>query len=643
MSFSLCLAGLALLIASDPAQADSEPPDRWFAYRSFRPATAPIREFATLGVDTVCIFPANTDCSLGVPYSVSPPVWVGPDRYDFNSLDAQVALVVEANPKAKLLCLIDLNTPHWWVRLHGRQSGFEDTFYNQGKTIATPKWREDTKAYLQAFLTHMQTTYPDLVQGYILACGGTTEWQDCSWGEESATRRAAWRAWMQERGKPDPLDIPPASVREHTTHGIFRDPRKDALAIDYWRFAHWITGDGILYFARAAQEILNHETAVGVFYGYILELANGRLLYEAHLDFDRVFQSPDLDFFIAPGTYHDRQIGGASGYMVALESLRHHQKRFLHEIDHRTHTSKSTVELGVAVPGHHNGFPNEQATIAGLRREFSLALIEGTALWWFDMFGDWFKGERVLEALEQMEELWDRFASRPRESASEVAMIVDAESMLYVDGKTPIIRELMYNQRVGLYRMGAPFDVISMADLADMDMMRYKLLLFPNLFVVDKAKREILASKILRDGKTVIWVYAPGIISDNTYDPANVEALTGHAYGAEEIISKQMNEWTSVYAPQPNLSGTVLHDLARKAGVHVYSDAQEPLYANAQFLAVHSLDGGDRTYRLPRKSTRVTELFSGRVVAENTDTLTDRLDAPATMLYRLELEPHNSK
>jgi len=636
MCIAVCIVSLSLLTAPHLDTTVSETPDRWFAYRSFRPASEPIGQFAELGVDTVCIFPANTDCSLGVPYSVSPPIWTGPGRYDFSSLDAQVSLVLEANPKAKLLCLIDLNTPHWWVRLYGRQSGFEDTFYNQGKTIATPKWREDTKAYLQAFLTHMQTTYPGLVQGYVLACGGTTEWQDCSWGEESAPRRAAWRAWMHERGKPDPVDIPPASVREHVTHGIFRDPQKDALAIDYWRFAHWITGDGILYFAGAAQEVLNHETAVGVFYGYILELANGRLLYEGHLDFDRVYRSPDLDFFISPGSYYERQLGGASGYMVALESLRHHNKRFLHEIDHRTHTSKSTVELGVAVPGHNNGFPNEQSTIAGLRREFSLALIEGTALWWFDMFGDWFKGQPVLDAIGQMENLWEDFASEPRESASEVAMIVDAESMLYVDGKAPIIREFMYNQRAGLYRMGAPFDVISMADVADRDMTQYKLILFPNLFVVDEARRQVLDSKILRDGKTIVWVYAPGIIDGETYDPGHVEALTGHAYGAEELASKQMDGWTSIFAPKPNLPAPVLHDLAQQAGVHVYSEAHEPLYANARFLAAHSLDGGDKTFRLPRKCARVTELFSGRVVTENADTFTDHLDAPATVLYRLD-------
>ena len=265
--------------------------------------------------------------------------------------------------------------------------------------------------------------------------------------------------------------------------------------------------------------------------------------------------------------------------MVALESLRHHGKRFLHEIDHRTHTSKSTVDQGVTVPGHNNGFPNEQATVAGLRREFSLALLEDTALWWFDMFGDWFKGQQVLDAIGQMERLWTNFASEPRESASEVALIVDAESMLYVDGRAPLIPEFMYNQRAGLYRMGAPFDVLSMADVAEIDVTRYKLVLFPNLFAVDQAKREVLESKILRDGKTVVWVYAPGIIDGNTYDPAHVEALNGHRHGAQELASKDM-DWLGlgISAPKPNLPARCCTSPAQQSGrARVFAGAGTPV------------------------------------------------------------------
>lgn len=80
----------------------------------------------------------------------------------------------------------------------------------------------------------------------------------------------------------------------------------------------------------------------------------------------------------------------------------------------------------------------------------------------------------------------------------------------------------------------------------------------------------------------------------------------------------------------------VLRRLAREAGAHIYCDVEEPLYANDRMLALHTITGGLRTIALPRKCRRVTELFSGRVVAENTDHFEDTLTAPCTVLYEME-------
>ncbi|MCP4645323.1 MAG: hypothetical protein GY851_33075 [bacterium] len=609
--------------------------DRWFAYRSFRQQEDTMRDFARIGVDTVCFFPANTDCGLGVPYSAYPPVWVGPDTYDFESLDRQVGDIQQANPGAKLLCLIDLNTPCWWTRLHGGESGHGDTFYDQGRMIASEAWREETKAYEQAFLRHMSATYPGLVAGYILACGSTTEWLDFSRGEESIPRRAAWRKWMLDRGHEDPVDVPPMSVRDRTPHGIFRDPVEDRLAVEYWRFHAWLTGDAIQYFAGAAQEILDHRVKLGTFYGYILEHPLGQLLHKGHLDFDRVFQCPDLDFFVAPGSYYDRQIGGGPGQMLPLGSLRQHGKGFIHEIDHRTHTSTWPSRPGMAQVGDVGRFPDEDAAIAGLRREFCFALCEGASLWWFDMFGHWYEGEHVMDALDQMRVLWERLAPTRRGPAAEVAMVVDAESMLYVEAGAPIISNLMYRQRAGLSRMGAPYEAISFADLDTADLSRYKLMLFPNLFYVDAARRELLVRKVCIDGRTVVWVHGPGVVSADRYDPAHVEQITGIPGDSPELAVREMGGWTSVFAPQPNLSAGSLRDLARRADAHVYCDGLEPLYASHNLLALHSLDGGTRTFTLPRPCACVTELFTNRLVAWDATEFTDTIDAPGTVLYEL--------
>jgi len=610
-------------------------PERWFAFRSFRPDSETMEQFGAAGVKVHCIFPANTLCSLAVPYSSYPPVWLGPDRYDFECLDRQIAQVLDANPSARIICMIDLNTPDWWVRAHGRKSGCVDSFYELGRVLATDRWRKDTRTFLETFLRHTEAAHGDAVIAYVLAGGCTTEWQDCSWGEESASRRAAWQQWMKDRGKADPVDIPPASVREYLSHELFRDPVEDGLAVDYWKFCHWLNAETIEYFARAAHEVTQHRVPVGVYYGYVMEHARNRLLYEGHLEYDRLFRSDALDFFIAPASYSGRPMGGGSGFMQCLASIRHHGKGYVLEIDHRTPTANAKVAEGVILPGYESGWPDAASTIAGLRREFCLALTSGVSLWWFDMFGGWYAGEGVMEAITQMRSLWERLATPGQAPAAETALIVDAESLYYLDGRSAFASELLSAQRDGLGRMGAPYDILSFADVGDMDLSGYKLVLLPGLFVVDDVKKKMLEEKVFRDARTVVWVRAPGIITNGRYDPVHVEALSGIPAGVTELTSRDMGTWTSVLSPGANLSASTLRTLAGGAGVHLYIDTEEPVYATENLLAVHTGTGGLRTIHLRQPCGRVTELFSGRVIAGNATEFTDTLQAPETVLYEL--------
>lgn len=73
-----------------------------------------------------------------------------------------------------------------------------------------------------------------------------------------------------------------------------------------------------------------------------------------------------------------------------------------------------------------------------------------------------------------------------------------------------------------------------------------------------------------------------------------------------------------------------------EAGAHIYWEAEEPLYANDRLIALHTIEGGVPTVVLSKKYRRVTELFSGWVVAENADRFEDTLSAPCAVLYEVE-------
>lgn len=607
---------------------------RAFAYRSFWPRDEDLADAAARGIDTVCLYPSNTHNSLGIPYSDHPPHWLHQGAYDWPALDRQFEQVIAANPRARILCMIDLNAPLWLVRYHF----LDDPFLNLGRVSHHEKWRAETVRYLRDFLTHVEARYGDRIDAYMLSCGNTCEWQDHSQGSESVSRRAAWRSWSIARGHGDPVDIPAASVRDHVSHDLLRDPQADALALRYGDFCRWQIGDTILHCAAEAQTILHHRVPLGMFYGYVLEHGVGTLINLGHLDFDRVFACEDLDFFTAPGTYGDRQIGGASGFMQPTRGLIARGKGFLHEIDHCTHTANTNplgrlfgVEWGTF---HKTDWSDEARSAAGLKREFALSLLNGASLWWFDMWNGWYAAPAIRDLIAHMKGIWDEHAGRIATGA-QIAVVVDSESALYLDQHDPRVQDIYYRLRAALGRIGAPYDIISLADLGHLDLAPYRLVVFPALYAVDAGVRDRLDRHVLKDGRTVLWRDRPGVIADGRYDEAGVEALTGIPYAARSG-TRAMPGWTSVLEPLAPWTTARLREVARQAGVHLYGETEEPVYAAEGFLAAHSASGGARTYRLPRRVARVRELFTGALVAEDVDAFTDTLAAPDTRLYRLE-------
>jgi hypothetical protein len=614
---------------------------RHCAYRSFTPEKAILSRFGDMGVDLVCINPSNTLNSLGTPYCPHPPHWLHVGVYDWDIVDCQFDEMIEANPRVSFLCMIDLNTPAWLVRYstNSRDSDHEDSFTKLGRIAASEEWRKYTGEYLEAFLKHSEEKYGGRIAGYILFCGWTTEWQNQSKGEGSPSRNAAWRKWSLGKGYGDPVDIPSESQYNHAEHGLIRDPRIDALGIRYWDFNRWLIADTILYYAGRAQSVIGHRVAMGIYFGYMLYHGHRRLVSSGCLGFDKVFASPDLDFFISPAPYSDRQMGGANNFMSVVDSIKLHGKGFFREIDHFTYTADANplAAYGVKFQFNNHRWPDKASSIAGLRREFAVDLIAGNSFWWFDMWGSWYEDEAILSAIGDMKQIWDRQIERERpRSASQIAVLADAESCLYLNQEDARIDDVLRTLCPTLGRIGAPFSLFSFADLEAIDFSPFKLVILPNLFVCGQGRLEALKRKLMRDRRTLLWIHLAGVISDNCYDEANVERLTGISFVPGKVEEKDFGSWRSVLHADLKPEGEFIRGVARSAGVHLYGDFGEPIYADGRLMASHSAKGGQRRFSLPRRCKSVNELFSGRTVADDCMEFADVLEAPGTVLYELE-------
>lgn len=604
-----------------------------FSYRSFNPEFAAMKRFADAGVDMVAFLPANTTNSLGDRYSQYPNIWTWFDEYHFEVLDKQFDDILAVNPNAKFVCIVDLNSPHWFTRQESWNSLESDSFTQLSNAVSNPRWRKETAKYLKAFLEHTEKKYGDKIKAYLLACGQTDEWMDYSRFGAGRNKTKAWKKWQSERGQ-KVLPVPTFDRLDHASFEDFiRDPQTERDVIDYCEFSSDIIVDTINEFSGITRSMVSPDKEIGMFFGYIVQLARGRMVSCGHLSYERIFSSPNIDFFVSPGTYYDRKMGQGSGFMCPNGSRLRSGKGWLHEIDHRTPTTK-VPRMNVA--GFDSDWKNQAEVDAGMKREFALTMVNGTSLWCFDMWGGFYDSPETMKLIAQSKKLWDKYATKPERSMAEVALVVDPQSALYINETNKKCQKLFVDMRTKLNALGAPFEVYSFNDIGKTDMSKIKLFVFPAMFHLTPERAEILKKHVFTDGRTALFMDVAGISDGRTLDPSRTEKLTGFAYKTAGVNVRKFADHTRAYVyDYDDITPAVLRDLAAKAGATLYTDFETPVFANERLVAIHTAKGGKKTITLPKKYAKVVEIYSGKIAAENTDKFVYEFASPDTAVFEL--------
>ncbi|MDP0495466.1 MAG: hypothetical protein Q7Q73_04580 [Verrucomicrobiota bacterium JB024] len=105
--------------------------------------------------------------------------------------------------------------------------------------------------------------------------------------------------------------------------------------------------------------------------------------------------------------------------------------------------------------------------------------------------------------------------------------------------------------------------------------------------------------------------------------------------GAPTLAIKKYADWTSVYAAFYPVNAPLLREIAREAGVNIYDEAGDIVYADASLLGIHAATPGTRTIRLPEPAD-VVDLFSGETVAQDATAFEMDVTEPVTRLYRIQ-------
>ncbi|MDD5603187.1 MAG: hypothetical protein PHG48_03755, partial [Eubacteriales bacterium] len=464
------------------------------AFRSFRPTNRNISDFSDAGIKIMNIFTTGLNSALGVPYSLYGDSWTGSGKYDFTAVDSQIELFIKNAPSAYFGLKIQVDTRPWFLH---ENPDIPDTFTHLSQAAADSRWREGASSYLKELIKHVESRYGDKIFAYFILGGATTEWfSRFDNAETHPVKEKAYKKYMNDPG----IGIPCKEIRERCSAGSFRDPVLDREAVDYWRFHNELVADTILFFAGEAQSVIRHNKLLGVYFGYIFELNGENLWNWAHLAYEKIYLSCDIDLIATPSSYQYRKHDSTSAVMIAYDTLALHNKLQFLSFDHITYLAPQYIE-GKPIPGYNSKLEDEKQTIDVLRRDFIYCITKGSGHWWFDMFEGWFYSKGLMDEIKKEIDAGDRLLDKGLSMASvaEIAVFVEgAESLYYVDKNAGLNTDLLSSQREGLARMGAPFDVYSICDIDNpgIDHNRYKVYIFLDQFKITKKTRSALKNKI---------------------------------------------------------------------------------------------------------------------------------------------------
>ncbi|MCY2990403.1 MAG: hypothetical protein NTY19_21375 [Planctomycetota bacterium] len=333
-----------------------------------------------------------------------------------------------------------------------------------------------------------------------------------------------------------------------------------------------------------------------------------------------------------------------------------------------------------------------QETIWQYHRSAGFVLAQGLQQSFFDLHGGYFDDPQLMAEVQRLNTLCADAMHHDGSSVAEIVVVSDETSNAYATFESGFLQQTLQPAQVQLAKVGAPHDSILVDDLAIADLERHKLVIFLNCFHLTGTQRDLIRRQVLNRGRTVLWCYAPGLFDGNccaveamrelsglqlsvATDPARVrlrialgsqpfaglerlpDRLVGHEHVWARAVSitdpqatplgvlegrrdvalavKPMPGWTSIFTRNPVLPAAVLRVFARRAGVHLYNERDDTLYAGASFLAVNADGAGPRTLQFPYPAD-VFDPFSGDPLALKNGVLRFRRDGPSAGVRRTD-------
>ncbi len=605
-----------------------------YAYMSYLGKPEYYRQAAAAGIHLTCCPLFLGDRGINTISGIGPfraGVWRDDGRFDLSEPIAGAEEILAADPEAYLIFRVNLDAPAWWEARHPEACCLLPDGTTLRQSFAAPRWRDDTAAALRQILRELfAQPFASRLAGIHVAAGQTEEWfyrlsPRLGFHDANPERLRAFRCWLRDRYADDEERLraawhcltlnfetaAPADISGVPPEPRWRDPDADRPALDTLRFHAETMADTIAFFCRVVKEESHGRILTGAFYGYHYYLTDARW---GHGALARLLRCPDLDALASPNAYH-RVPGEDWPPMAAIDSVRVHGKLWFAENDTRTCRTGLLKEVApqVCPPGQYEGGvwrgPERlDVSVNLLKANAARMLAGGYGGWWFDMWGGWFDHPDLLAVLRLLQRVAAEHPSQHiPEFAPEICVVID-EELCHYDASGGRLAEEILGNRYTLGKVGAPYHLVLASDLPALPEGRYGLvwLLGDPVLCEDRLAS---ARRLLRAG---------GLLART--------APEGSALTSEEGVTP---------LPGVRFIPADVRAWCRAAGVHVYCDTDDVLYAGRGWLGLHAATAGEKVIHLPL-ACRATDVATGRIVAGGSRAVHVRLAQYGTVLLAVE-------
>lgn len=392
-----------------------------------------------------------------------------------------------------------------------------------------------------------KSPYANMVAGTMIMGGHDGQFR-IVWADHSPPARRAWRRFLREKYKTDEAlasawhspgatldqaDVPDISWESGEDFRVFYDPRQQSPMMDYKQFMARRTWQLQDYFAGVVKDAFDRPL-LGITWqmtGFDFAGAEG------------FHDTRNLDVKVIQPSYELRLPGYTGGFATDFDSLHLRNKMVASELDLRSWfrgINSEIYTMWVGCVDSADDFENV------CRKEIGRLLAKDHGWWFYDITKGAFRHPRAIQAVRKSTEVARKVVNHRREFSPDVAVIYHAGAEFFNRRATGGASE---NTTVyGLNWMfqeintsGVPYDSYFFKDLKQRPELcdNYKLVVFLAPYFMTPEDRAFVDEHLKKDGKVLVWHYAPGYITPDGFDLESLQAVTGMATATDRSLARQ--------------------------------------------------------------------------------------------------------